>query len=282
MSPLFGIGTKKTIKQETNRDWESVDDFRDLPVQRLINFSTGDLGNFIVFINSEGDIDWKTTGIYDNKVREKECNKILGRIAILDVIPAPQLPDAVIMEFRTLLAEALARCIHDDVASSKSLLDTASKFISERNQEVGRWWLVSAATLATILVLAVVAIVWISRAIFVPFLGINFFPLLVASASGAIGSLLSVLTRAAKLPLEPNAGRYLHYVEGVAHIVVGTIGGLVVYLAIRAGLLAPEFLKTGMAGQVLACMVGGSSERLVPAIIRRVEVAASAGARAEN
>jgi hypothetical protein len=273
---------KSEPESAIKRDWEENEAFKHLPVKSLIHWSAHEADCFIVFINTDGDVDWKTTGECDKKIKDKECGKVLSRIAVLEAVPTSHLPQKTQLNFRSMLGESLARCLHDDYANAKTLLDAANQFVSARNQEVARRWFICATALATLLALAIAAPPWVSRSSLATRWGEQFIPLLVACASGAIGALFSVLTRAAKIPLDPAAGRLLHYVEGIGHVAAGMIGGIFVYLAMKAGIFAPKLLELGLVGQALACMVGGASERLVPTIIRKVDVTKADTAKHEK
>ncbi len=263
-------------------EWEEHEDFKHLPVKSLIHWSAHDADCFFVFINNDGDVDWKTTGECDKKLKDKECGKVLSRIAVLEAVPISHLPEMTRLNFRSMLGESLARCLHDDFANAKMLLDSANQFVSERNQEVARRWFISAAALATLVALVIAGPLWLSRSSLASTWGEHFMPLVVACAFGAAGAMFSVLTRAARIPLDPAAGRLLHYIEGIGHVAAGMIGGTFVYLAMKAGIFAPKLLESGIVGQALVCMVGGASERLVPTIIRKVDVTMADTAKHEK
>jgi hypothetical protein len=181
-----------------------------------------------------------------------------------------------------MLGEGLARCLHDDYGNGKAILDAANQFVSARNQETARKWLVCATSVATTAVLLLAIPLWLGRSSVSLTWGQHFLPLLIACVSGALGALFSVLIRAAKIPLDPAAGPWLHYLEGAAHVVAGMVGAIFVYLAMQAGIIAPRLLELGLVGTALACMVGGMSERLVPTIIRKVDVTRADPAKHEQ
>jgi hypothetical protein len=49
-------------KAPTVRDWEEITEFRDLPVRVLISWSQQEKGSFIIFVNTDEEVDYKTTG----------------------------------------------------------------------------------------------------------------------------------------------------------------------------------------------------------------------------
>ncbi|HWE97626.1 MAG TPA: hypothetical protein VG269_26965 [Tepidisphaeraceae bacterium] len=255
-------------------EWHSVESFKNLPVLQLIAFSCSDdrKNCFIIFLNHNEDVDYATTGECDQKITNEKCGKTVSRIATLEVVPIQHLSRKTRLDFRAMLAEGLARAMHDDHANAKAILDAANQFVAARNQETGRRWLLQAAELATLMALSAAGFLWLGREGLTVKWGVQFIPVVTGCAAGATGALFSLLTRVAKIPLDPAAGRGQHYLEGAGHILAGMIGAVFVYLAMKAGLFAPKLLEVGLGGQALGCMIGGASERLVPTIIKKVDV----------
>lgn len=266
----------------SSKDWESVEEFKNLPVLELIHLSEQDDGCFIVFLNYEEDVDYKTTKACDQKISDDKCGKVLSRISVLEAVPIWHLPKRTRIAFRSMLGESLARALHGDHPNAKALLDAANLFVAARNQELARRWFVTSASIAAIFLFAISIPIWLHRASLAASWGVHFIPIVIACVAGAAGALFSVLTRAAKIPLDPSAGPLLHFIEGAGHIAAGMIGSIFVYLALKTGLFAPKLLEFGLVGQALACMVAGTSERLVPTIIRKVDMTRADTAKGEK
>jgi hypothetical protein len=240
-----------------------------LPVEVLVTWCE----EFVVFLDPDLDVDYKTADSLDQLVGTPEVGKTLSEVRVLEAIPICHLDPQMRLAFRKMLGEAVARAFEEDHANAAVLLAEAREFVLARNQEIARRWLVSASGLATSAVVLLCVAAWAWQAGPHGLLGEEATPFIVSCGAGAVGALLSILRRAARLPLDPSAGRRLHYIEGVGHVAAGMIGGVMVWLAMKAGLVAPKLLDAGLAAQALLCMVGGASERLVPTLIRRVDVA---------
>jgi hypothetical protein len=115
--------------------------------------------------------------------------------------------------------------------------------------------------------LAVLALGFCSAALVTQF-GLDVYKIMMGTAIGGLGAWLSVIQRSRTTELDVAAGPALHYLEGAFRIMAGTLGALLVALAIRAGLLVHG---TQLAAIMVICMVAGASERLVPSFIEQIE-----------
>jgi hypothetical protein len=97
--------------------------------------------------------------------------------------------------------------------------------------------------------------------------------LILATVAGALGALLSVITRSGNLKLDSSAGKWLHYYEGGFRIWAGVLSGFLAALAVRYEIiLAPLARGEKMLGiMLIAGFIGGAGERLVKTIITKLE-----------
>jgi len=85
--------------------------------------------------------------------------------------------------------------------------------------------------------------------------------------------MFSILLRVGRATLDSSAGRLLHYVEGGARILAGVIGAGICVLAIKAGVLLEIVNESRNQFFIFfLCCAAGSSERLLPTFIRKVEL----------
>ena len=101
-----------------------------------------------------------------------------------------------------------------------------------------------------------------------------------ASLFGALGALISIILRSEKIPMDPAAGVFIHYMESVARVAVGMGGALLMALAVKANIVLGfhRSLEHPFAFLVAVCITAGSSERIVTGLIKRVESSLWAGA----
>ena len=101
------------IKQDYEERWPYLD------VQYLV-LSTNE---FIVFIDSDLDVDWKTSDEYDQKGHEniEKHNLILNRVATLECIPNEHQNKKVRLNFKRMIAEGVARSLKHDYENAEKI-----------------------------------------------------------------------------------------------------------------------------------------------------------------
>ena len=253
--------------------------FGKLPIKHLVFVNE----NFIVYVDEEYDVDWRTTPEYDaNSPKERSThNEILNLAAAIETTPCQYLEPATTLSFKRLVAEGIARALLEDYGNAKRILAKAETFVTLRSQEKSRYWYLTASGWAGALGGFVGLLLWIYRVPARELLGPVVFDGLLACAAGTLGATLSIITRMGKVQLDCLSGRPLHYMEGASRVVAGGLSGVLVYLALLSGQLLPVILKAGdpQVAVLFAAFVAGASERWAPSIVSRVE---GAGARSRD
>jgi hypothetical protein len=157
-------------------------------------------------------------------------------------------------------------------------LGFARDYLRDRTQEVSRYWYLSWSMIFSIPFTAVAFGFWLERGALVPFLGAETFWSVIAGCSGAVGALLSVMSRTGKLAFNSSSGLALHRLEALSKIGVGALSGGLLGLAVQSGL----FLTCLQGGSHVVIMItafaAGASERLAPSIIAEFDKKAAADA----
>lgn len=101
-------------------------------------------------------------------------------------------------------------------------------------------------------------------------IGGNAFGVTEASLFGALGAFLSILLRSEKIPMDPAAGAFIHYLESAARVVMGMAGAFLIALAAQANILLGihKSLDHPTAFLVAICTIAGSSEIVVKGLIK--------------
>jgi hypothetical protein len=96
-----------------------------------------------------------------------------------------------------------------------------------------------------------------------------------AAIAGAFGALVSAVSRTKDLKLEPAARNPGLAVEACARALIGAAAGLLVNFAFEGGLLVKDALANDEtlrnAIRLFLCLAGGTSERVLPALVGRAE-----------
>jgi hypothetical protein len=222
--------------------------------------------DFIVYLDHEFDVEWETTDAHDKKLEKDDValGKISNRISALESIPLSQLAPEIRKAFRRMLGEAMARALESDIKAAHEMLDDAEAYVVARATERARFWRFVASSVSTgfLVVIASLVPIVLKDAVFITARNM--------AVSGALGSLLSVLIRLRDIPPSPSVATRMHWIEGAAKSLAGMIGAIFVLLAIRGGILFPAIPST--LALVVAFMAG-ASERFIPSMIERTEVA---------
>jgi hypothetical protein len=179
-------------------------------------------------------------------------------------------------EFRRLLGECIARAFDRNLTSARELLQSTEELLRERSVQRARQWYLVAAGLSTLAPLIAATSLWIGRTYFRATLGPVAFDVFFCAFLGGIGALVSTIISVRRINLNASFGPNLHYIEGVARIVTGTIGAALVALAIKGNFLFGSFNAIADPSVRFACvcalaLIAGTSERIVPNFIKKVE-----------
>jgi hypothetical protein len=233
--------------------------------------------NFFVFLDEDLYVQWLTKGDFNTS----KAGEVLNSISYLETISTthfsglPTLHNE-LAEFRRLLGECLARAFDDNLDSARQLLKSTEELLHERSAQRARQWYLSAAALTTVVPILGAAALWIFRTYLRCALGSPAFEVLFCAFLGGIGALISTIVSVRKINLNASFGPNLHYIEGAARIITGSIGGGLFAVAIKGNLLFGSVNAIADPSIRLACvcaisLVAGTSERLVPNFIKKVE-----------
>ena len=199
--------------------------------------------------------------------------KILNRVAALEPI-THSWPDDLKLTSKRLMGEAIASVLQDDVEGAERALENARKYVHAKGKQVSRYWtlqgcLVVGGTAAVAGLIEILNRVWVTEQIGrIPFL------MTLCFWAGCVGALLFVVLRFGTYhKVDSTAEKHLHYLESIARIVGGGIGGVLVGGTVKLGLILPVFGQTGTETLAMcaAAMVAGASERLAAGIVTKVE-----------
>ena len=239
-----------------------------------IKFLIHAAADYIVFIDTDNDLDWETTPQYD-KAGPKNLSKhnaILNDAELLETTPCSGLELNTKLDFKRLIGQALCRSFEHDYVCATKMMENASRFILTRNQETSRYWYLTSSFVMTAPFIIVGLALWLGRNAAGQALGLDMLWLIFSAIAGAMGALLSVIARTGKLRFDCSSGRKLHYLEGTSRIWAGALSGIVVALALRSEMfLAP--LARGQklhSVMMIAAFAAGAVERLATSIISTV------------
>jgi hypothetical protein len=244
---------------------------KDVDDPKLLIQETED--EFIVVVNQDNRVVWITKPEYDDKGNKDPSawRDFLNSAALVEAIPNDHFGDAIRLNFARLIGEAHVRALEHDYGNARTMLQAAENYITQRNQEISRYWYLSASGLVAMAAAAAAAVLWVFRSCAIGVVGEDALSMFLVAACGGMGALLSIIQRMGESNLDSSAGKHLHFMEGGSRIVAGMLSGVVAVLAIRADILAPALLKdaSSYSAMFLVAFVFGFSERLAPSIVGR-------------
>ncbi len=241
----------------------------ELPLKFLVIESQ----EFIVFIDNDLYIDWKTSDFYDqNRHGDSSAhNSILSKVANLECKPN-YLPDNIALNFKRLLGESLARSFASDYESANCALVDAEKYLEDRGRELSRRWYLLSAGQTTLIITLIGILSWIFRDFFIGIIGQTAFICFLSLMCGSMGALLSIIMRMGDENFDIYAGEEFHKMESRYRIFAGMLSALLAALAIKSGVilsgfLNPEHLNSSI---VLIGLLAGMSERFAPSMMAKL------------
>ena len=229
--------------------------------------------DYVVFLRDNLDTDWETDDSFDKTFDfgNPDWGFITRNVSRLEAVPIDHLSDVLRRGFRFQLGTVLALGLDKDFANAKELLHCAEDFVTARNNEVARRWFLESTGTVVILVILFPSL-WGYYGRLMEQQGLTLFEKVAfCGAAGAVGSFFSVISRVSKSPLNPAAGRYIHYLEGTCRIIAGIIAGPFLLFAIKLGIILPALDKAGIEAVALVGLLAGASERIIPSLIGKTE-----------
>lgn len=254
-------------KRDYEKDWPG------LPVKYLIVASK----DYIVFLDDENDIDWKTSDAFDEREEtpqeKKEYYSAKNEIDSAESTPINHLDEKVVIGFKRQLGEALVRAFEGDYDNARKMVKLAQDYILKRNIEQSRFMFLVSCGLTTAFAFLIAVIFWLCREQLILNIGNTVFFVVLSVLIGSCGALLSVILRMGKTTLDYNASKNLHYLEGSSRVIAGMISAFIVALCIKAGILLPIFTKieSTYIAMILGGLIAGASERFAPSIISKLD-----------
>lgn len=227
--------------------------------------------DIVVYIDTNLEIQWHHS---DELKTDVDFGLVLNRVAYLESRARFIADKECLLSIKRQIAEGIARYL--DFLSyklSKDIHDIVEIEIEALNKKISWSWYFDAAYGLTLASLILWGILWLLRDYISLHIGRVGFEVLLGGLIGAIGAIISVISRGDAINLDANAGKTIHLTEGTARIIVGIAGASFVTLAVKGGILLSGMKFAGSQFAVLLAfaIVAGASERLVPNLIGKVE-----------
>jgi hypothetical protein len=177
--------------------------------------------------------------------------------------------------FMLQLGEAYARALTTEgLDSAIDAVDKANQNWVAVTRAIAKREFLTWALCITALAATVALLTWVFRTEAVSLAGDGVFEVVFGSSVGAVGAMLSILTRLREFPIFDKGTLRDHgaaFAEAAARLGAGALGAALVAIAVKLGLLFGG-IGSGkpMAQLAFACFVSGASERLIPSFLENV------------
>jgi hypothetical protein len=245
----------------------NVDKWADL--RKDIAYLNKETDEFIVFLDQELEIDWSTDDDYAPG-SDPAVGAVSNRVTLLQTLPCDHLSPKDLRSARIRIGEGMARALEGDIRSANDVLDEAQEFILGRRKDAAKLWYMVAAGCTAIAAWIAAPLLLAGARRFGVIPETTYPEIAFACSGGVFGAALSTLTRGEKLTVSASAPLAINMADGVLRIVTGAVGGVAMWLLVRAQLIMPSL--HGSPALVLLAAVGGFSERLVPALMSKVDL----------
>ncbi len=251
MRGIFDRNRKKRLQEKEIRlirlkDRKNFSDICSENISYLIEYSEGE---YIIYLDSDGDLDWEFTDDYIKTVGSEKVSNTIARFTLIQKHPA-------IRAFETnqrkdiliLLGVGLANC--NEQESCNAIHRTALEQLRTLEIETTRKWIIEYEL--GIIIFALVMLIFQ-----------NYFPffmrdIMKCCCMGMIGNVLSVFLNTGKINCSCSTGRISIFFECISKCIIGVISSIVIYFAIKSKILL--YLENVVDNSYLMdlfCMSGG-------------------------
>jgi len=226
---------------------------------------------FIVYMDEQNVIQWSAVG---HTQFGNNFGKIQNQISYWESICNKLFKPNDANELKMLLAEAYARMLDEgNDASAQQIIDDAVERIKKEGGEILRLqYLVSSLITTAILILFLTIIVLVKNCL-LNVMSYEIYKLLTAGLLGGIGAFMATMIRSYKYKADVTSSKSVHRLDGFLRIVYGMFAGVIIILGIKSNIFL-GFIKDSSNNrflEILICLIGGSSEIILPNIIKKIE-----------
>lgn len=219
---------------------------------------------YIVFVDNENDLDY-----IDKRDRKdwsdddkKNCSRYIAKLQIAEATPHLNLDEDQIMAFKRKLGGGYILAMERSFEGIDCVIEEALTFLRQRNIEYARTKFLESANLIAVVFVLIGFLLYLNGITIKWFYGVIF---------GVLGAYTSVWTRYGRMMMTGLATKWLHYLESISRLFIGSVFGVVAMFAIKCGLLFSDISSNlELFAYSLVSFAAGFSERLIPSLIEKV------------
>lgn len=271
--------TIKLQEQERIRQAEYqgiVREFSGLSAENISVLVRHSKGNYVVFLDSESELDWMTTDEYDDCHEETKAKRetILSKVESMQHRPAVRYLDKKTRkDFFWMLAEAWVYALDGEYSLADSYLADVQSYLESRNYETCRRWQILFSFLFTCVFGIFFTILFVNAGVLSENIKTtdSHIKEFCYIAFGSVGALFSILCKTGKTSYNCESGRFLNALEIFCRILASLISAFIVLHLFKLDLVFSAFKTKDHlnAALIIICFMSGFSERLIPSLINK-------------
>jgi hypothetical protein len=239
-----------------------------------VGFLILETDTFIVFLDTDLDVDWQTTSKYDEAGPKDPSrhHEILNQAATLECVPNDHHSRSVRLNFKRMVGEGVARSLDHDYDCAEKILEQARSYIADRNVETARLWQLSTGCVLGVAIGIAGLVLWTLRTRSAQAWGDTVYFLLLSAVAGSLGAVLSMIFRMGRNFPNSEAPKSLHILEATSRVFAGCLSGLLVAGSVKMGLILSMFgdAQHLHLTMLVSAMASGASERWAPSLIGKI------------
>lgn len=252
------------VKDNPEQKWES----QNLGIKNLV-YCTYD---FVVFINTEIECDWKTSDEYDEIIKhhKKALSQIQTRAKHLESQANESLSKEKAEEYKVLICDSMSSALQLEFDNANEALENVHKRLAKEWSKNYR-----IAQIVTSLIYVLITYILINILVVIDFK----LPTMASIEGymwymfGMLGATISLIIRNSEITYESSSNLYLHITESIAKLTVGGVFGCIAIFGVKSGLLLSFLTKDGSSPNVIyfVAFCFGFSEKLIPLLTKPLE-----------
>jgi hypothetical protein len=230
---------------------------------------------FIVYLDESYFVEWMTSDEYDTKHGWAEnYSIILNKVALLETKSEILLSEKQLPSFRRLLGEAVATLLDaKDTQKAEAFLVEADLFMQQRINEKTKQYTITSSVFVLFLIIGLGYLLWSYQWAISIKISADIYEIINLSLYGALGAFLSIVSRTKESQIDPSASLLMHCLDSFLRVLVGIIGAFFIIVILKAKIITSSIIPTDNSWLVYIAfaIAAGSSERLVPSVIKKIE-----------
>ncbi|MDR0606029.1 MAG: hypothetical protein LBG80_17205 [Bacteroidales bacterium] len=237
--------------------------WQDLPIKKHLFITE----NYIVFMNTDNEIDWKIDYKEEVSYNEIEFNRLVNMSEQIATQNINISNEKINKRFHQILGSGIAKLCEYDYTNAEKSFEQAQSYIVEKNYEITRIWKLQSTSLSA-LIIGSIAFILNNR-----YSGDDDnIKLFIYSLFGSLGVFLSTFINLKNICYNIETGRCNIYFESFVRVIAGIIISFIGLLAIKHNLILSPINEINAKNiEILFAILLAPSQNLIPSLFYKFD-----------